>query len=124
MGEYFKKTSLTKKKEIKKYIKWEDIENGEKLRSQLITATQAYKKAGEDLKQIIGEDSIIHNTFIGMKNIEKLEGDTDKDNPATTKTVELCKSLKNLTKLTGRLIRKHKVDFILIQQTKGTVLDT
>ncbi|KAM9958460.1 hypothetical protein ACTFIW_001329 [Dictyostelium discoideum] len=123
--ESVKKTGLTKKKDNKKYsTNWDDVTDGEQLRAQLITATKAYKAAGDDLQQIIGPDSIIHNTFIGMKNIQNLESGNDKDKPANLKTAELCKKLKDLTKLTGTLIKKHKVDFLLIQNTKSTVLNS
>ncbi|KAN0021992.1 hypothetical protein ACTFIU_004141 [Dictyostelium citrinum] len=121
-----KKTGIKKNKSKKIFIsKWEDIENGEQLKTQLIEASKEYKEAGEHLKQIVGEDSIIHNTFIGMRNIEKLESDlVNKDDMATKKTVEFCKKLKALTKLTGNLIHTHNIDFLLIQRTKSMVFNT
>ncbi|EAL73266.1 hypothetical protein DDB_G0267626 [Dictyostelium discoideum AX4] len=44
-----------------------------------------------------------------MKNIQNLESGNDKDKLANLKTAELCKKLKDLTKLTRALIKKHRL---------------
>ncbi|KAM9982046.1 hypothetical protein ACTFIY_004361 [Dictyostelium cf. discoideum] len=116
-----KKTKLISYKETKGrvYIKsWDKDKDGDSLKNQLLAATKAYVESGEKLKAIIGEDGIIHNTFIGMKSIEKMENE---EGPAVKATVENCKRLTELTNLTGKLVHKHGVDFSLIQATKRQI---
>ncbi|EGC29053.1 hypothetical protein DICPUDRAFT_159421 [Dictyostelium purpureum] len=118
------KTKLISYKEKKGrvYIKsWDKVLKGDSLKKELLAATKAYVESSKKLKGIIGEDNIIHNTFIGMKNIEELEKSSDNENVAVKATVENCKRLTELVNLTGKLIHKHGIDIILIQNTKRQI---
>ncbi|KAN0045115.1 hypothetical protein ACTA71_006643 [Dictyostelium dimigraforme] len=119
-----KKTKLISYKEKKgrNYIQnWSNVKGGDSLKKQLLDATKAYVESGEKLKAIIGEDNIIHNTFVGMQSIEKMENSSDKESPVVKATVENCKRLTELTNLTGKLVHKHGVDFSLVQATKRQI---
>ncbi|KAM9959230.1 hypothetical protein ACTFIR_000296 [Dictyostelium discoideum] len=70
-----------------------------------------------------GDKAMWSYFIVAQYNNTEISGN-DKDKPANLKTAELCKKLKDLTKLTGTLIKKHKVDFLLIQNTKSTVLNS
>ncbi|KAM9975397.1 hypothetical protein ACTFIW_010425 [Dictyostelium discoideum] len=102
---------------------WKEVPNGDKLEEKLKEASREYAKAGERLKEVVGEDGMIHNTFIGMKGIDKLETGEDKDKLATKLTAEFCRRLKELTVLTGDLICVHKIDFLVVQKTKEDIIN-
>ncbi|KYR02753.1 hypothetical protein DLAC_00216 [Tieghemostelium lacteum] len=103
----------------REYIKTWD--NHIHLRDRLIKATKEFNSSCKKVISACGSDDTINNVVYTMNNIEGLKKKKS-NHVVLNDSIETAEKLTALVNLTGELVHKHGIDFMLVRDTKHQYL--